>query len=85
MASRAYCTNVAEELAGWSEKLHKLSSKIDNIPSIDKYRMFPQIEELYIIMAELDDRLCELLESCSTAESFGSEEVQGSRKCSPLM
>jgi len=80
MASRNYCTNVAEELTGWSEKLHKLSSEIDSVPSIDKYRLFPQIEELHIIMTELDDRLCELLESCPGVESFAAKEIQGSRR-----
>ena len=86
MASRDYCTSVADELARWSIKLHNLSSEIDKIPSIDKYRMFSQIEGLHIIMTELDDRLCELLESCPTASSSSSEEGKGNRErfSSPL-
>lgn len=78
MASRYYCSSVASELEMWSERLHKLSSEIDRIPSIDKYRLQPQIDELHIIMTELDDRLCELLESCPTVEEgFGVEEERG--------
>ncbi|HBI15148.1 MAG TPA: hypothetical protein DDY20_06485 [Desulfobulbaceae bacterium] len=68
MATRYYCSSVAVELEEWSERLHKLSSKIDRIPSINKYKLQPHIDELHIIMTELDDRLCELLESCPTVE-----------------
>jgi len=76
MASREYCTNIAEELAVWSNKLHHLSSRIDNIPSIQKYHIQPQIEELHIIMTELDDRLCEMVIECPVVESYSSGEVQ---------
>ena len=75
MASRDYCSNVAEELEVWSQKLHKLSSEIDRIPSIDKYKLQPHIEELHIIMTELDDRLCDLVNTCPTVEGHGIREV----------
>lgn len=68
MASRDYCANVAEELEGWSVRLHDLSDEIGRIPSLDKYRLLPQIEQLHIIMTELDDRLCELVDSCPLLE-----------------
>jgi hypothetical protein len=78
MASRYYCSSVAGELEMWSERLHKLSGEIDRIPSINKYKLQPQINELHIIMTELDDRLCELLESCPTVEEgFGTKEEEG--------
>ena len=72
MATREYCTNMAEELGVWSGKLHDLSDKIDRIPSIQKYHLQPLIEELHIVMTELDDRLCEMLTSCPTVERFSS-------------
>lgn len=76
MASRGYCSNVAEELESWSEKLHTLSEGIDRIPSIDKYRMLPQIEQLHILMTELDDRLCDLMNSCPTVETGPAGKVR---------
>lgn len=75
MASRDYCVNVAEELESWSVKLHDLSDEIGRIPSLDKFRLLPQIEQLHIIMTELDDRLCDLLSSCPVVEAGGTEEV----------
>lgn len=78
MASRIYCSNVGEELEFWSKRLHELSSKLDSVPSIDKYKLLPHIEELHILMTEMDDRLCDLMTSCSTVESFQEEEFRPS-------
>lgn len=72
MASRYYCSNVAGELEFWSSKLHKLSSEIDRVASIDKYKLQPQIELLHIILTELDDRLYEMLNECDNVEEFDS-------------
>lgn len=79
MASRDYCSSVSAELELWSEKLHKLSSEIDRIPSINKYRLLPQIEELHIIMTELDDRLCDLMVACPTTDRLDTMEVTRGR------
>ena len=70
MASRIYCSDVALELKCLSEKLHKLSSEIDHIPSIDKYKLLPQIQGLQIIMTELDDHLSDLVSACDTVEEL---------------
>ena len=77
MATREYCSNIVEELELWSGRLHELSSKIDRVPSIDKYKLYPLIEELHIIMTEMDDRLCDAMTSCSTLEGPHEEEVSG--------
>jgi len=65
---------MAAELGVWSDKLHKLSSEIERIPSIDKYKLQPQIEGLHIIITELDDRLCEMFESCETVSELDHRE-----------
>ena len=74
MASRNYCSSISDELEVWSSRLHELSRKIDRMPSIDKYRMLPHIEELHILMREMDDRLCDLLASCPTVEPLEKED-----------
>jgi hypothetical protein len=80
MASRSYCSNVAEELASWSEKLHDLSSRIDAMPTGAKQRLLSQIEGLHIIMTELDERLCAMLDSCPTVESMSEIEKEAGVK-----
>ena len=76
MAKREYCSNLAEELEYWSTRLHELSNKLDRVGSIDKYKVLPHIEELHILMTEVDDRLCEMMTSCSSVESIKDEEVR---------
>ncbi len=66
MASRMYCSDVASELKCVSEKLHRLATEIDHIPSLNKYRLYPQIQGLSIIITELDDHLGDLGASCDT-------------------
>jgi len=75
MASIKYCSNIGEELEVWSSKLHELSRKIDVMPSIDKYRLLPQIEELHILVTEMDDRLCEVMTACPTVEALDKGEL----------
>jgi hypothetical protein len=72
MASRDYCSSASLELGMLRDKLHGLSNKIDHIPSIDKYKMFSQIQELNIIITELDDRIEQLTSSCSMVEQLGA-------------
>jgi hypothetical protein len=73
MATKSYCNDVSEELEIWSDKLHQLSSKIDRLSTGEKERMFSQIEGLHILMTEMDDRLCQMLESCSLVEDYKQE------------
>jgi hypothetical protein len=82
MASRLDLKNITQELTTWSERLHELSKKIDRIPSIDKYKLQPQIEELHMIMTELDDRLCQLItdDPGSLMGENGQGKVPGMRR-----
>jgi len=81
MASRDYCTNVSAELEVWSDKLHELSDKIQHLSTGEKFKLFPQVQELNILMTELDDRLCEMLESCPLVEGYAttSDDTAASR------
>jgi hypothetical protein len=74
MASRVYCSSLSEELEFWSSRLHELSNKFDRIPSVDKYKLQPHIEDLHILTTEMDDRLCDLMNACPTVESLKEEE-----------
>ena len=78
MASKYYCSNVAGELEFWSRRLHKLSREIDSIASIDKYKLQPQIDQLHIIMTEMDDRLCDMVNACDSVEVF--DQIEGKEK-----
>jgi hypothetical protein len=55
------------ELASWRSRLSEVASKFDNVPSIDKYKLTPQIEGIHILMTELDDRIMMLRKECATS------------------
>jgi hypothetical protein len=70
MATKSYCANMAEELEFWSSRLQELSNKFDRVPSIEKYKLLSHIEELHILMTEMDDRLCDMMNACPTVETL---------------
>jgi len=80
MATMAYCTNISAELAAWSKKLHDISEKFAAIPSIEKYKLTPQIEGLHILITELDDRIKALRTDCSNVEVAAAESGVGYEK-----
>ncbi len=60
MKTHEYKTNIGKELETWRERLAAVTGRIDELPSIEKYRMTPYIEGLHILLTEMDDRIGEL-------------------------
>ena len=58
------CCEMDRELSSWRNRLHEVSDKFDNEPSINKYRLQPHIEGIHILQTEIDDRLEELRSVC---------------------
>lgn len=58
------CSNREHELTGWRDRLAHLTVKIDELPSIEKYKLTTHIEGLHILLAEMDDRIKELRDTC---------------------
>ncbi|MEW6219341.1 MAG: hypothetical protein AB1634_07350 [Thermodesulfobacteriota bacterium] len=77
MNTAEFCTSLNMELNGWREELAKVSGQFDRAPSIDKYRVSPQIEGLHILLAELDARITELKTTCPTGEWMSGTDVVG--------
>ncbi|MBI5557848.1 MAG: hypothetical protein HY885_09440 [Deltaproteobacteria bacterium] len=72
-----YCDTVVKELGNWRTKLAVLDSKIGTLPTGAKERMFGNIEELHMIIAEIEDRIHALEHSCpvSWRPSRGEDRV----------
>ena len=64
-----------KELSSWRNRLHEVSEKFDSEPSINKYKLQPQIEGIHILETELDDRLSELRQECGFTESSFEEKL----------
>ena len=74
MKSLGSCCEMDRELSSWRNRLHEVSEKFDSEPSINKYKLQPQIEGIHILETELDDRLSELRQECGFTESNFEEK-----------
>lgn len=70
-----YCKNMEIELTGWKAKLFDAMNKIDKLPTGSKEKMFPQIEELKMIVSDLEDRVTKLKTECPSEWSPVQKEV----------
>jgi len=61
-----YCKGVAIELSGWKAKMYDVVRKLDKVPSGDKQKVVPMVNELHMILEELDDRVERLRRECPT-------------------
>jgi predicted nuclease with TOPRIM domain len=60
----SYCENVSKELTGWKAKVEDIVKKLDKIPSGDKEKVVPQVNELHALIEEIDDRIARLKREC---------------------
>ncbi|MCJ7807554.1 MAG: hypothetical protein MUP73_02380 [Dehalococcoidia bacterium] len=60
----SYCENVSKELTGWKAKVDGIVKKLDKMPSGDKEKVVPQVNELHALMDEIDDRIARLKREC---------------------
>ena len=59
-----YCDNVIVELAGWKAKMYDLARKLDKMPTGQKEKVVPEVNELHMIIEELGDRIERLRKEC---------------------
>ena len=60
----SYCENVSKELTGWKAKVGGIVKQLDKMPSGDKEKVVPQVNELHALMDEIDDRIERLKREC---------------------
>ncbi len=73
MNTSEYCNNLEYELTSWRNRLSHVTSKMDSMPSIDKFRLTEHIEGLHILLTELDDRINLLQTQCETSWKLEEE------------
>jgi hypothetical protein len=70
-----YCKSVNTELSIWKARLYSVISKIDQLPTGDKQRIYEEVNGLHIIMSELEDRIENLRTACPTEWKPAEDEV----------
>ena len=77
MDLRSYCDNVEIELAGWKAKIYDVIRKTDKLPTGDKEKVVPMIQDLHMIVEELSDRIGKLEKECPTEWDPHRTEIEG--------
>jgi len=72
----AYCNNLTIELTGWKAKVYDIIRSVDKLPSGDKEKVLPQVNDLHILLEELDDRIGRLKNQCPTDWSPDKIELE---------
>ena len=72
------CKTMEMELTGWKAIVYDITRKMEALPGGEKTKILPNIEDLHILIAEMDDRIDQIRENC-TPET-GMEDIQTDRE-----
>lgn len=59
-----YCKGMQMELTAWKAKLYDVLNKFDALGTAEKEKAFPNIENLRMVVADLEDKICDLEVEC---------------------
>lgn len=75
MDVKDYCKGIQQELTAWKAKLYDAMSKVEKLSTGDREKIFPNIEDLRMVLAEMDDKVCALEAECPADWSPVKKEI----------
>ena len=78
MKARNCCKTMEMELTAWKAIIYDIARKMDQIPGGEKQKILPNIEDLHMLVAEMDDRIEQIREIC-TPET-GIDDIRTDRE-----
>jgi predicted nuclease with TOPRIM domain len=75
MHVRDYCDNVSAELTGWKVKMYDVMRKLEKVPSGDKEKLQPYLNDIHMILESLNDRIAQLRTECPVSWDPQKKEV----------
>ena len=78
MKARNCCKTMEAELTAWKANVYDIARKMETLTGGEKEKILPNIEDLHILIAEMDDRIDQIRENC-TAET-GIDDIQTDKK-----
>jgi hypothetical protein len=78
MKARNCCKTMEAELTAWKANVYDIVRSIEKLPGGQKEKVLPNIEDLHILIAEMDDRIEQIRENC-TPET-GIDDIRTERK-----
>jgi hypothetical protein len=78
MKARNCCKTMEMELTGWKAIVYDITRKIETLPGGEKTKILPNIEDLHMLIAEMDDRIEQIRDNC-TPET-GMDDIKTERQ-----
>jgi hypothetical protein len=78
MKARNCCKTMEMELTGWKAIVYDITRKMEALPGGDKTKILPNIEDLHMLIAEMDDRIEQIRDNC-TPET-GMDDIKTERQ-----
>lgn len=72
------CKTMEAELTAWKANVYDIVRNIEKLPGGEKEKILPNIEDLHILIAEMDDRIDRIREDC-TPET-GIQDIRAERE-----
>ena len=65
MKARNCCKTMEAELTAWKANVYDIARKMETLTGGEKEKILPNIEDLHILIAEMDDRIDQIRENCT--------------------
>jgi len=64
MLAKNCCKTMEAELTAWKANVYDIVRNMEKMPGGEREKILPNIEDLHILIAEMDDRIDEIREKC---------------------
>ncbi len=78
MKARNCCKTMEAELTAWKANVYDIARKMEELTGGEKDKIRPNIEDLHILIAEMDDRIEQIRDNC-TPET-GIDDIRTDRE-----
>ena len=65
MNARNCCKTMEAELTAWKANVYDIVRKMETLPGGEKEKILPNIEDLHILIAEMDERIDQIRDNCT--------------------
>lgn len=76
MDSKDFCKGMQMELTAWKAKLYDVLNKFDKLGTAEKEKSFQNVENLRMVLADLEDKICALEVECPSDWSSQKKEIE---------
>jgi hypothetical protein len=78
MKARNCCKTMEAELTAWKANVYDIARKMESLNGGEKEKILPNIEDLHMLIAEMDERIDQIRDNC-TPET-GIDDIRTDRK-----